>query len=64
MSYFVHGGKIVHVLEEHGGLYDVVEIGARSFENAFDILEDALGLLADVGACHFAGLRIERDLSR
>jgi len=40
----------------------VMEVGARSFENAFDIFKDALGLLADIGACHFAGLGIERDL--
>jgi hypothetical protein len=41
----------------------MMEIGARSFENALYIFEYALGLLADVGPHYLSGFGIERDLS-
>jgi len=59
----VHGGEIVHVLEIDGGLDDAVERRAGSFEDSFEIFEDAGGLRGDVAGNELLGGGVERNLA-
>src|SRR5579864_5936947 len=59
---FVHSSEVVHVLEKHGGLDDVMEVGAAGLKDSFDVFENALGLLTNFRAGHFASLGVERNL--
>lgn len=61
---FVHGGKIIHVLEEDAEANGAVERGAGGFDDGFEILEDALGLLSSIAIESFAGGGIEGGLAR
>src|SRR5471032_3686662 len=43
----VHGGKIVHVLDEHRGLDRAGEIAAGGLQDGAEVLQHLMGLLGD-----------------
>jgi hypothetical protein len=61
--YFIHGCKIVQVLEENGGLDDVMEVGAGGLQNSLYVFQHSLGLLANVAAGQLSALRVESYLT-
>src|SRR6266702_3602607 len=44
---FVHGGKVVHVLDEHSGLDGAIEVAAGGLEHGAQVLQHLVGLLGD-----------------
>jgi hypothetical protein len=60
---FVHGGEIVHVLEEDAEANGAIERRAGGFNDGYEILKDALGLLSGVAIESFARGGIEGGLA-
>lgn len=44
---FVHGNKVIHILEENSCLDYLVKTGAGSFQDSFEILENLFSLFLD-----------------
>ena len=61
--HLVHGSKVVHVREEHGGFHYVSESDARFFKDSFRICERLSGLLLDAAGGKFSGCRVDGQLS-
>ena len=59
----IHGGEIIHVLQEHAAANDLVHAAARSFEHRLKVLQSAFGLLCDAAFHQIAGRGVHRGLS-
>ena len=59
----VHGGEVVHVLEEDGGLENVGEREVDGVEDGAEVFADALGLLGDAAFDEVAGGGVDGDLA-
>src|SRR4029077_8598139 len=60
---FIHCREVVHVLEENGGLHDVMDLGAAGFDDGFDVFHYPFVLLANISAIELVGARIEGNLT-
>ena len=59
----VHGGEVIHVFEIDIGLDDAIERSPRGFEDSFQVLESAPGLLGDSAGDELLGGGIKSGLS-
>src|SRR5215469_7627239 len=59
----VHLRKLAHVSEENGCLHDGTKRCSASFQDGFQVFENALSLLLDTAFDQLIGYGVERDLT-
>src|SRR5205085_31643 len=62
--HLVHARELLHVDHEYTATQDVLQAGARGFENRGDVLQDLRGLRFDVVASQPTGRRVASGLTR
>src|SRR5699024_2683786 len=59
----VHGGEVVHVLEEHGGLDHVLQGQPGGGQDSLDVQQGLAGLAGDAALGEGAGGRVHGELA-